>query len=279
MARGSRRIAPTAHFTAQAWVHEGFSHADLFDTATGRVLFRTSRWALERLGPRAPSLPWHIQFLLIRHYAVEARLDALAPSYVLEIGAGLSPRGLAVANRRPDVTYVELDLPGLVRQKRRRLERVSLPPNYHLAEGDLLDPDLARQLPVRRRPSDTVVVITEGVLDYLTQTDRARAFSTIARFLRDTGGGHHLFESYTRERLRKYPVSAAAMLRLLRTLVGVNFEEHLFSSGREAACFSEAAGYDRVTLLDLETLNTSPYRPPMDYCHFDLLEGYVGARS
>jgi hypothetical protein len=57
MARGNRRVAPTAHFTAQAWVAAGFPNAELFDTLEGRLLFGSTQRLIRRLGRIAPTTP------------------------------------------------------------------------------------------------------------------------------------------------------------------------------------------------------------------------------
>jgi O-methyltransferase involved in polyketide biosynthesis len=275
MSRAHVRLSPSAHFTAQAWVREGFPNAELFDTLAGRVLFGSSHWVLSVLGRRAPSLPWHEQFLFIRHHALEARLEALAPTYVLEAGAGLSPRGLTFARRFPHLTYVEVDLPHMVRRKRRCLKGRGAPSNYHLVEGDLTDPRLLDGLPALPKPSDSVVIVTEGVLDYLSMRDKRCAMATFVSLLSSVHRGSHLFDAYTLDRLAKYPLSSAAVLGFASAVGGTRFKSRLFRDVRELEELARSAGYTEFTRLDVERLNSSRYHPPMSHCHFELIEAGV----
>jgi O-methyltransferase involved in polyketide biosynthesis len=275
MSRGHVRLSPTAYFTAGAWASEGFPNADLFDTTLGRALYGSSHWLLERLGARAPSLPWHEQFLLIRHYAFETRLLAMEPTYVLEVGAGLSPRGITFARAWPQATYVEVDLPHMVRRKRRLLKNRGAPSNYLLAEGDITDPRLLDGLPALPARDDTVAILTEGVLDYLPMADKRRAMSTFVGLLRTVSDGCHLFDSYTQERLSKYPVSAGAILWFMSAVNGSPFRDQLFANAQHAEAFSVEAGYTEARALDVERLNTRRYHPPMGHCHFELFEARV----
>lgn len=268
-------VSPAAHFTAQAWVREGFPNSKHFDTFAGRTLFGPVHSLLERLGPKAPSLPWHEQFLLIRHYAYEERIRRLGPDFVLEIGAGLSPRGLTLASDNPQLSYVEVDLPKVIETKKRLLKGVALPSNYHLLAGDLLTSRLAESLTLPPRPAHNVLIVTEGVIDYLAPKEKAEAWSNISDFLRSRGGGRYLFEVYTRTRLAKYPLSSGAALVILSLATGRRFDKRLFRDSQEAVRAIKRCGFSTVEVLDVGALNTSPYQPPMDFCHFELIEARV----
>ena len=278
MAEGNARIAPTAHYTAQAWVRAGFPNSRIFDTPTGRTMFNASQ-TLRRLGgPLLPPIIRHeSEHLFVRHFVHEERLRQLAPDYVLEVGAGLSPRGLTFASNNPELTYVEADLPGMVAAKRDRLKKagVSLPPNYHLGTADLLGSDLLGSLPVAPKKKQRVVVVTEGVADYLNMDEKRIAFTNIAGVLRAAGGGSYQAECYTRDRFVRYRSISKLFTSALGLLVGASFEDRLFDSAPQALEFLRGCGFDEVEVLDSEALNPGPFRPPMDICPWQLLEARV----
>jgi O-methyltransferase involved in polyketide biosynthesis len=274
VARESHRIAPTAHFTAQAWVREGFPNAGYFDTRTGRLLFGALHGAAGRLRRILPSLSWHEQFLYIRHHAYEARLEALAPDYVLEVGAGLSPRGLTLAGRSPNLVYVEVDLPHMVAAKRACLRRASLPKGYHLQAGDILSPGFPESLP-RVPEGARVVVVTEGLTDYLTMEQKRVAWSNLASVLKKAGGGAYLFDVYTKRALERYPLSTGFALEALSLLIGARMDERLFESPGHARELVQDVGFDSAAVHDLAALNSSRHRPPMSHCYFDIIEARV----
>jgi len=277
--RGNPGIAPTAHYTAQAWVRDGFPNADLFDTWTGRALYGLSELATTVARPLLPDVLRHAQeYLFIRHHVYEERLRQLAPDFVLEIGAGLSPRGLTVARARPEMVYVEADLPHMVEEKRRRLQRTTLPPNYHLITIDLLGKGLA--LPVTPAAGQRVLAITEGVTDYLSMEEKTVAWNNLSSFLRACGGGHYLCEIHPVSQHADFPWTAQFAMRAIGTLVGgLSFDGRLFERPEDALAALRRCGFDAARVLDADRLNRSRHRPPMQHCHWLLVEASVGAHT
>lgn len=277
MAEGNPRIAPTAHFTAQAWVREKFPNAHHFDTRTGRTLFDGTGVALAVIGRFVPPMVrFHREYLFIRHHAFEARLRELEPDFVLEVGAGLSPRGLTFSRENPDLTYIEVDLPKMVQAKRACLGGVELPDNYHLASVDLLGTDFTAGLPARPEPGQRIVVITEGVTDYLNMDEKRIAWSNLSGFLRDFGGGSYLFEIHPRELHAKHKNGAFVLTSLLGLLTGQRFGDRIFDRIEDALDMVRASGFDEAIIHDLERLNKSRHRPPMHECPWALVEATVG---
>jgi hypothetical protein len=273
--RGNPSIAPTAHYTAQAWVRERFPNADLFDTWTGRALYGLAETARTIATPLLPDVIRYAQeYLVIRHYVYGERLRQLAPDFVLEIGAGLSPRGLTVARESPQLTYVEADLPNMVEEKRRRLRRTSIPANYHLATIDLLGSGLA--LPVTPHAGQRVLAITEGVTDYLSMDEKAVAWKKLSSFLRASGGGTYLCEIHPVSQYTDSPWVAQFAMRTIGALVGgLSFEGRIFACPEEAIAFLQQCGFENATVLDAARLNHSRHHPPMQHCHWLLVEATV----
>lgn len=278
MAEGNARIAPTAHYTAQAWVRAGFPNAHIFDTPTGRTMFNAAQ-SVRRLG--GPLLPQIVRYenehLYVRHFVHEERLRQLAPGYVLEIGAGLSPRGLSFASNDPKLTYVEVDLPGMARAKAERLKRAGVTPpgNYHLGSADVLGESFLSTLPAQPKKKQRVAIVTEGVADYLDMDEKRVAFTNIASVLRAAGGGTYQAEFYTRDRFARYPGIAKMFTTLVGMVVGASFEGRLFGSAEEGTRFLCQCGFDEARVLDAEALNPGPWYPPMDLCPWQLIEARV----
>lgn len=165
-------IGPTAHYTGQVWSRNGLSHPEL-ETVGGRLLHRFTSTAL--LPVRALGGPSLDRFLLARHQAIDARLEAAITDgrvgQVLEIAAGLSPRGWRFTERHPELHYVEADLPGMAARKRAALARIGRPPGHRVVELDALAADgpssLAAVAAAELDPALGTAVITEGLLNYL----------------------------------------------------------------------------------------------------------------
>lgn len=188
--RSSDAISPTAHYTGYVWYRHGLSHPGLV-TPEGRALYHAMRplnFGSRRLG--GPTLEG---FLLARHRAIDALLDQAiesgAVSQVIEVAAGLSPRGWDFARRYGKrIHYIEADLPHMAQRKRQRLAAAGLETPQHRVvaldaladDGELSLAALAQSLD----PEQGLAIITEGLLNYFdTAAVRGmwRRFATVLK--------------------------------------------------------------------------------------------------
>jgi O-methyltransferase involved in polyketide biosynthesis len=274
-AEGNQRIGIPAYFTSHAWVEAGFDHADLFETKQGRLMFKALEPLVRLFGFLGPAVRLHNEYLFVRHFAHEARLRQIRPSCIVEIGAGLSPRGIAFASADPDLRYVEVDLPNMVAAKRSALGNFETPPNYFLGTTDLLGDDFIDSLPAMPRQGDRLVVVTEGVTDYFNMSEKRTAFGNICSLLRACGGGHYLLDIYAREHFPSLPFLTGAFVRTLGQMVGRSFDDQLFERVEDACGFLVGCGFDSATELNLAELNTSAFQPPLEECTFRIVEAVV----
>jgi O-methyltransferase involved in polyketide biosynthesis len=186
------RIGPTAHYTGYVWARNGLSHPELA-TVEGRILFDSLQPAM--LASRTLGGPTLEQYLLARHRAIDARLERAIERdgvrQVIEVAAGLSPRGWRFVQRHEALVYVEADLPDMAERKRAALERIgSLSERHRVRDVDALRDDdgpgsLAAAIAELDR-NHGLAVITEGLLGYLPPDAVAgmwRRFATgLARF-------------------------------------------------------------------------------------------------
>jgi O-methyltransferase involved in polyketide biosynthesis len=177
-------ISPTAHYTGYVWARHGLSHPELA-TREGRLLFEATRpWLAASRALDGPTLE---TYLLARHRAIDALLERAITeegvTQVVEVAAGLSPRGWRFTQRFEQLTYVEADLPGMATRKRSALERMgSLGPRHRVEVLDArLDsgPESLAELVERLDRSRGLVMITEGLLGYL---DRESVLGLWRRF-------------------------------------------------------------------------------------------------
>ena len=168
-------ISPTAHYTGYVWYAHGWSD-DAFATRTGRALYHALRGA-NLLAQRA-GLPSLEGMLLARHRLIDLRLqeaiDAGEISQIIEVAAGLSPRGWRFASRYGTaITYVEADLPGMVERKRAILGRLGGETAHHrVAEIDALidlGPTSIAALCGSLDPARGTAIITEGLINYFSR--------------------------------------------------------------------------------------------------------------
>lgn len=216
------RISPTAHYTAYVWYRNGMSVPELA-TPKGRMLFHALAPANRVLAMAGKADMESV--LLARHRVIDHLLQAAIRSgevgQVVEIAAGLSPRGLRMRRRFPDVSYVEADLPGMVQTKRERIghlldaQHVLRPINALSERGD----DSLEALASELDPTNGVAVITEGLLPYFDRAMGERIWKNVSSFLGAFPQGLYLSDYYLEEDSRRV-VGAKQMASLISWFVG-----------------------------------------------------------
>jgi O-methyltransferase involved in polyketide biosynthesis len=253
------RIAPTAYYTAYVWYRLGLPHAELFATPEGRRLFWGFRLAGEWIAAASPHVASMVQYLERRHRLIDRALVDLRPDRVVEIGAGLSRRGVTLARRGVDC--VEVDLPHMIREKSRRIEagaekalRDALRERLRLVPMDVLsgafEPFLVSALAGAKRP----VVVAEGLLGYFPMSERAALSGVVAAALRAAGGGAFLCDLRTGERGRAARTQSSLLHLGIRAATRGRGAREDFASDAAVARFFEAAGFDETCVEDASSL-------------------------
>lgn len=242
---GSATISPTAHYTGYVWARNGLSHPE-FETLEGRVLFESLRPAMTvnaLLGRGTLE-----SYLLARHRAIDRLLTRAVEehgiSQVIEVAAGLSPRGWRFVERYGErLTYVEADLAGMAERKRRSLERIgSVSEHHQVRELDALadaGPQSLAAVAAELDPARGLVIITEGLLGYLATADVLDTWARFAGVLEGFAAGRYISDIH---------IGAVqdATVRVFRVLLSifVRGRVHLhFGSPPEVVQALEEAGF------------------------------------
>jgi O-methyltransferase involved in polyketide biosynthesis len=249
-ARGSDAISPTAHYTGAVWARNGLSTPEL-ETALGRLSFLSVLPAAIVSG--ALGGPTLEQFLLARHRLIDLLLgEAIAAgriTQVLEIAAGMSPRGWRFARDHPEITYLEGDLPAMAKRKRAALERAgSLTDRHRVVEIDALADEGELSLSAvadALRAEQGVAVITEGLLPYLDRGAAAALWRRIASMLTGFPDGMYLSDIHLADENPR--LVAAAFLRGLSLFVRSRVDLH-FDTAEEAEAALLDAGFGTAVL-------------------------------
>jgi O-methyltransferase involved in polyketide biosynthesis len=253
----SDRISPTAYYTAQTWVDLGFPHAELFATRRGRVFVAVYR-LLERLGggPRGVLT----RTLHNRHATLDEAVLACDPDRVVELGAGLSPRGIALAAGR-DLDCVDVDLPAMLACKRRLVERragpalrAALARRWRLAALDVTADDFADGLAALLVGAARPVVVAEGLVGYFEDPVKRRILAAVRRALGERDGA-----LLADVRIRGGDARATRTLRLgIRLLTRSRGAPTGFADAAHALGLVRAAGFARVELLPRRDVGDPP---------------------
>lgn len=252
------RIGPTAHYTAYVWHRLGMPYAELFATPTGRTMFWGFRAMGEWVAAASRRIPSMTQYLEMRHRLIESTLHDLAPDHVVEIGAGLSRRGITwAADHR--VRYTEVDLPHMIAAKRRALDRAA-----HVRDRaedrlthearDVLADDFGAFLCDSLARADRPVIIAEGLLGYFGLPERTRIARSVCAGLSAAGGGSFLCDLRAREGGAAV-AAAAEVLKAGISLVtrGRGVRED-FDSHDDVRAFFADSGFSEAEPVSVESL-------------------------
>jgi O-methyltransferase involved in polyketide biosynthesis len=193
--------------------------------------------------------------LLGRHLVIDERLEQAIErgevEQVIEVAAGLSPRGLRFTRRHGSrLLYIEGDLPAMARRKRQALARTDGPtgPQHKVVEIDALADDGPGSLAdVAARfldPSRGLAIITEGLLNYFDRAAVEKIWARFARVLSRHRHGLYLSDLHLAEdmeRVRGARAFAALVSVFARGRVHFHYGES-GAAGRAllAAGFAEA---------------------------------------
>ncbi len=184
------QISPTAYYTGAVWLRHHLSHP-AFKTWQGTVFYNALRlpMALSRKlkGATLES------FLLARHSIIDKQLHAAINAgkvtQVIEIAAGISPRGWRFCQQYGSkITYIEADLPGMAAHKQRLLTAGGMQRDNHrvVAINALRDSgeDSLQALVGSLDQQQGIAIITEGLINYFDTNTVTGMWARFARAIK-----------------------------------------------------------------------------------------------
>jgi O-methyltransferase involved in polyketide biosynthesis len=245
--RDSNAISVTAHYTGEVWRRNGLGYEAL-GTREGRVLYESLRPLMALSGALGGDTLEG--FLLARHRLIddllEGEIEAGRVEQVIEIAAGMSPRGLRFSMRHPDLTYVEADLPAMAARKRAALAKAG--GSHQVADFDALTdrgPRSLASLAADLDPDRGLAVISEGLLNYFPRDHVDLIWARIATTLADFRGGIYLADLFLGSG------NAGSIQRSFSALLGafVRGRVHFpYADAEQAEAALIAAGFETATL-------------------------------
>lgn len=122
-----------------------------------------------------------------RYKLANKLLNATNIKQVLELASGYSSRGLDYSKK--GYTYVEMDLPLMIEEKRRILQEITtIPSSLHLVSGNALQAsDYKNAISVFNKNQE-LIIVNEGLLRYLTFEEKEVVAKNIYDTLSKFGG-------------------------------------------------------------------------------------------
>lgn len=166
----------------------------------------------------------------------------------LELASGFSPRGVLFSQRATTQSYVELELAQTIEMKQdifqrlKQVERITLSPKLHLLKGNALNPQSFEAATTFFQPQTQLLVCNEGLLRYLTFSEKRIAALNILRLL-GKFEGYWITSDLTTETVLKKPVlNHNKIERQLKQ----SYQQNCFRDLAEAQRFFESVGFEVV---------------------------------
>jgi O-methyltransferase involved in polyketide biosynthesis len=212
------------------------------------------------------TIMWEARFKIVNYM-----LELHRANQILELAAGFSPRGLAMA-RDSAATYVELDLPDLVEDKRRIIEaligsgKLLVLPNFHLLPGNAL-----YAADVMHATScfagDPIAVVNEGLLGYLDLDERT-TFARNVRAVLEQNGGVWITPDIEVQLSDIAPgqlTEVSARMEQVKTITGIDLLKNRLETEAAARAFFEDHGFkiERHSFMEVADRLVSDVTTPL----------------
>jgi O-methyltransferase involved in polyketide biosynthesis len=189
------------------------------------------------------------------------------PEQILELAAGYSPRGIALAWEHPDLTYIEMDLLTVAREKWQTIDTLSIikerrtPSNLFLEDGDVTRADDFTRVTRWLRPGP-VTVVSEGLMRYLPKTRQLDVARNVRDLLAERGGTWITPDITARGMMATGPLKQIVREQnhRLREITGLDVRENYFANEEEARTFYENRGFtiERRSFNEVRDILVSP---------------------
>ena len=176
-----------------------------------------------------------------RYRSIDQALEIVGHQNIVEIGSGLSFRGLAMA-QSPGIHYLDTDLPALMAVKADLAARLDHPPLHGTLRLEPLDALAPGALAgaVRHMSAGPVAIVNEGLLMYLDASEKERLATSIRGILQERSGSRWITaDCYVREGERPTVLDPDVE----RFVAEHRVEEQKFASWEEAERFFEMQGF------------------------------------
>jgi O-methyltransferase involved in polyketide biosynthesis len=209
-----------------------------------------------------------------RHLMLNKHIAATGIKQVLEVAAGLSTRGLELT-ADPDFTYVEVDLPGMVADKKKIVGdlqaagKVPERPNLFIEAGSATDEADLRAAAEHFKAAKPIVIANEGLLRYLSMEAKRQYADSVKTLLRKFGGAWVTSDISLPSIIYKEDDIMAERRKKISAITGINVANNLFKDEDDAKQFFDDLGFSVESHSFSEVLDelTSPARlsMPRDY--------------
>lgn len=252
-----RHISFTAHYTGYMWYLLGISHERLA-TSKGKQL-ATLLHPFESLAEKFVGHSVR-STLKLRHRLIDQRLEQLIAEHpnlqIIEIAAGLSPRGWRFRQKYPAISYIEVDLPGMAAIKREALQPIE--PDAQVYGCDIFSEQFQEILRNGLDHTRPIAVVSEGLINYFSKDLIGQLSQMLSTGFQQFPHGYFISDLYP-EPIHRLAKIIWYSSKLLKFLSKSEFQFH-FTKPQEAAEFFKMHGFEKTSIRQASDF-THPEQP------------------
>ncbi len=251
-AKDSTGISFTALYTGAVWHRHGLSD-DVLATDQGKWLYHlmTPFEAASKAVVGGNLRTFLLQRHLIIDHLIEQAIDR-GVTQILEIACGMSPRGIRLRQKYPQIHMAEADLPAMATRKASRLlVSGNLGARHQVMPIDILatsgDHSLETVMARTFDNQEPVVVITEGLTSYFSLPVISDFWKRLSSLMQQRPGSVYLSESYLMPAQPLLRGTLRSLGGLLGTVTRSDVSFHFLNDQQAAEHFS-SCGFPSVAV-------------------------------
>lgn len=213
----------------------------------------------EQTGKDAESMVRAAPIWEARYAVTDKVIKEQGITQILEVAAGLSPRGLSMTGN-PKVVYIATDLPKMLYEEKEIAQTILAQSNesrvnLHFQAANALDMTSLSKAAAFFKKDIPVAIITEGLLPYFTMEEKHALAKNIHKILSEYSGCWITTEVYGRDLLNKMSQSAGELAknRIKQDQYNIFSGNNIFADDNEIKRFFEEEGFKikRISHLDV----------------------------
>jgi len=288
-------VSNTAHFTAAVWEKAGVPGAAHFVTRKGHLLYALAKYGGAICGFYGKYGVARL-FLIPRYLGIEAVLAQHNPTQIIELAAGLAPRGSQWVQTHRG-SYIEIDQARVIALKQKILAPLlaQLPPDvsYRLIAANILEDELKAKIQSSAQPLESglkpdfstlspqfsTLIICEGMTGYLDEPTLGRLLTQIRELAASFQDCTILLDLYLKPNIEQHRRLALVMSPLELFLRFIKAPARLFL--RDAGHIRnllEAAGFELQHLYPAHELTALAHLAPPPFDIFYLAQLKVSSK-
>ncbi|BAY49708.1 hypothetical protein SAMD00079811_73370 [Scytonema sp. HK-05] len=177
------KVSPTAFMVSS---FRGLTDIPYAKELAQQAEAQLSGQSLPQLKEKPVGLAIHLE---ARYKAINQVMAQYPTTQVLELASGLLPRGL-VMSCDPNITFIESDLPEMIAYKQQQVQQlVGERANLHFLQIDATHPSNEFLKSINYlTPGQPVVIVCEGLLMYLTRSEKQQVCANVREILKAYSG-------------------------------------------------------------------------------------------